>query len=397
MENKLLTKKHLLLYDQSSQINEDLQYVLENFCGTVITDLQLANGTNDAILYMCGDTSKFVINYDKFENIRIIKELSINYDGVPFNYELISVGQIPINIYNVGVYFRRYFDSPDDSTYYNRIVNEHQFQSLTESNKPSSAFRKGIYLTPVTKKDDGIHFKLLRCSTNLSGPTDNFRSTDNEIVTAVNNISRSLFSEQVELNHVLAQTYHNLTDTKERKAKISEHSDKTKDMPKNGIMAFCSFYNFNNDMSNISRDEFDYCYKNTSILTRLRFRLKKEAYDTGLCHKFDITLYPNSVFLMPLSTNRLYTHEIIPSALPIDKIPTRMGYVIRCSSTEALFANGQTFIIKDGISHPLEEPTDKGVARLKSLYYKENSTIENISYDGFYFSLNRGDYTMPML
>ena len=47
----------------------------------------------------------------------------------------------------------------------------------------------------------------------------------------------------------------------------------------------------------------------------MRFRLKPEAQKLypDLTKDFDITLYPNSVFLMSLETNRLYTHEIIPS------------------------------------------------------------------------------------
>ena len=33
---------------------------------------------------------------------------------------------------------------------------------------------------------------------------------------------------------------------KEKKAKIKAHSDKTKDMPRNCLIAFCTFYNFDN-------------------------------------------------------------------------------------------------------------------------------------------------------
>lgn len=409
-ENILLTQKHVLWCDPSPQINqEELKYLMENFCGNVIADLShlnITNATNDTILYMCGNICQMIKQLEEsnitFKKIYVIDEFSINYEKT-IKYKIISEGEVPINLYDVGVYFRRYFNVDDDSTYYNRIIKEHQFQSLTESNKPSSAFRKGIYLTKVSKEDDGINFKLLRCSTNLSGPTDNFRITDHEIVDHVNYMAQSLFEQKVELNHVLAQTYHNFKsddDAKERRARISEHSDKTKDMPENGIMAFCSFYNFDNDMKGIVRDGFDYCYKNASVLTRLRFRLKKSAfeeYGKTLVHNFDITLYPNSVFLMSLSTNRLYTHEIMPSGVSINKIPTRMGYVIRCSDTEAVFSHGQTYIIKDNIYHPLEEPTDEGVARLKALYFKENTTIEKITYDGFYFSLNRGDYTSPII
>ena len=66
--------------------------------------------------------------------------------------------------------------------YFDLVTNEHEFQTLTESNKPSNAYRTGIYLTPVTKKEDGIEFKLLRCSSNLGGPTDNFREISRIIV-----------------------------------------------------------------------------------------------------------------------------------------------------------------------------------------------------------------------
>ena len=73
---------------------------------------------------------------------------------------------------------------------------------------------------------------------------------------------------------MLAQIYPNTTDgSKQTKAKISADADKTKDMPVNGIMAFCTFYD---GVSALSRlDEFDYGYKGKSGLTRLCFRLKE--------------------------------------------------------------------------------------------------------------------------
>lgn len=48
--------------------------------------------------------------------------------------------------------------------------------------------RKGIYITKIDGFDGEIKFKLLRCSSNLKGPTDNFREADNEIINTVNNI-----------------------------------------------------------------------------------------------------------------------------------------------------------------------------------------------------------------
>ena len=173
----------------------------------------------------------------------------------------------------------------------------------------------------------GLQFNLLRCSTNLKGPTDNFRDTDKEIIGKVNNIVKYYFRDAVELNHVLAQVYENTmtinnNGKKERKAKISKHSDKTKDMPKNALIAFCSFYKdyYNGKINNVelkskksNNDQYDICYKGTSMLTILRFILKKEVVNDKLAKNFDVVLYPNSVFIIPLSTNRLYTHEIVPS------------------------------------------------------------------------------------
>ncbi len=417
-ENILLNKKHILLHN-NEQLNisyiEELDYIKKNFCGNVFFDIESFNNykcSSNTIIYLYGNIEEIFdqINFTNIKIINVIKELSSNYENTE-KYQLINLGEVPINMYNVGVYFRKFFNSEKD--YYNLIVNEHQFQSLTESNKPGNAFRKGIYLTRVEDNYNEIKFKLLRCSTNLDGPTDNFRASDNEIINKINNISQFFFEEKAELNHVLAQTYQNTMDfngikNKERKAKIKEHSDKTKDMPKNGLITFCSFYkdysndNFNNEelkyIKKSINNPYDYCYKrNTSALTKLCFRLKKEVTNENLEKKFNITLYPNSVFLIPLSTNRLYTHEIIPSILPIDKIPTRMGYTVRSSNTNAIFKDGQTYISKYGHNFKLEEPTYEGVKELKKLYFKENTTIERVYYDKFYFSLNKGDYTKPIV
>ena len=148
-----------------------------------------------------------------------------------------------------------------------------------------------------------------------------------------------------------------------------------------------------------SPSSFDYVYgKDVSVLTKLRFRLKPEAPEKN-CVQFDITLFPNSLFIIPLSSNRLYTHEIVPSGLPADKIPTRMGYVIRCSETPAVHRNGQTYIIKnDGVQIPLRQPTSEGVKELTDMYFLENTTIQKVEYrDRFYFSMNSGDYLKPIL
>ena len=270
-ENTLLTNKHILLcLDEDMKYNEsvenfryieqhyvkELENIKKNFCGIVYSDTESFTKhiyQPDTIIYMCGNIKKIIDEYYKnvlkVNNVKILVALEFSFNRDMYDNELYNViymGEIPLNINNVGVYFRNLFSE----NYFNSINKEHKFQELTESNKPSNAFRKGIYLSEVenvNSTDNELNFNLLRCSSNLDGPTDNFRKTDNIIINQVNGISKSFFSEETKLNHVLAQIYENktiITDTKtvERKSKIKEHSDKTKDMPRNGLMAFCTFY-----------------------------------------------------------------------------------------------------------------------------------------------------------
>ncbi|MEU2021131.1 hypothetical protein ABZ565_02950 [Streptomyces sp. NPDC016469] len=303
----------------------------------------------------------------------------------------------------VGVYRPRFFAPGDD--HFGRIRTEHAFQSLTESTKAGTAHRTGIYLTPVTREGDALHFRLLRCSTNLSGPTENFRATDTEIVDALNREAATLFRGHAPLNHVLAQTYHNTRATngrKQTKARISSHADKTKDMPRNGIMAFCTFYDRLDGLSPMADDPDDpddYGVGRASALTRLHFRLKDPADEReDRPAQFTLTLHPGSVFFMPLSTNRLYTHEVRPSTLDAAYLPTRLGYVVRCSGTEAVHKDGRTYL--KGADGPveLEQPTEAGMAELRALYAEENRSTSFIDYgDRFRFSMNAGDYRAPRI
>ena len=337
---------------------------------------------------------------DERAEARIInKNISHDYTDMPGSAA--DLGKVPISVYGLGVFYRRFFDP--DRQYFYRISNEHDFQALTESTKPGTAHRTGIYLTPVEPKSDGLHFHLLRCSTNLSGPTDNFRANDRHIVDALNQEAASIFEEHAPLNHVLAQIYRNTSATdiqKQTKAKISSHADKTKDMPSNGIMAFCTFYDELEKLQPMAQDKFDYGYKNTSGLTRLQFRLKnadKKDPECMLPDEFTVTLYPGSVFFMPLSTNRLYTHAIKPSMLDAERLPTRLGYVVRCSSTEAVHADGNTFLKQHRKLINLEPPTSEGMAELRKLYSDENKSNGLIDYgENFLFSMNEGDYKMPI-
>lgn len=396
-------KNILIVLQESIEPNSELQYLIENFCGTVVKSLsEISISLNDKIIYACGD-----IEHLKYDNsvLYIIKELSKNYENCNAkNIEVITLGKVPLLISNAGIYFRELFDNTD---YFNTIKSEHIFQHLTESNKGSQALRKGIYLTEVVKEKiedekELLHYRLLRCSSNFTGPTDNFRTTDHAIINTLNNAIKYSFEEETKLNHVLVQIYENKLKTednaKEVKSKIKAHSDKTKDMPKDGIIAFCTFYDKSNfdELSPSKEDRYDWCYKQTSGLTKLHFKLKNTVTDITLKKDFSVTLYPNSAFLIPLSTNRLYTHEIRPSVLNADKIPTRMGYVARCSNLEAVYMDDQTYIKENNELVKLEQITDETMINLRNSYYEENMTENKVEYGKIHFSMNSGDYEKPI-
>jgi hypothetical protein len=117
--------------------------------------------------------------------------------------------------------------------------------------------------------------------------------------------------------------------TKEKKARIKSYSDKTKDMPRNGVMAFCSLYSDDIAQKAEVTPDGDYVYKNGSVLTKLRWRLKPSVPEyivrDNLLKDFDVVIQPNSLLLMDLRTNLLYTHEIVPPQLPVERVPTCLG------------------------------------------------------------------------
>ncbi|PYC87359.1 hypothetical protein C7C46_05170 [Streptomyces tateyamensis] len=375
--------------------------LVREFFGVTMTPEQVAAGAVDLAgrdVYLCGDVSG--VDGSRLaaaERVFVVRESAGGYAGP---WPLVELGRVPLRVHGVGVYYRRFFGL--DADHFGRIRAEHEFQSLTESTKPGAAHRSGIYLTPVERDGDELHFRLLRCSTNLSGPTEGFGPTDTGIVEALNREAAAVFRNQAPLNHVLAQIYHNTLATPERKqskAKISAHADKTKDMPVNGIMAFCTFYDGLDGLQPLAEDAFDHGVKGVSGLTRLHFRRKESTgglHEDGLPAQFTVTLYPGSVFFMPLSTNRLYSHEIRPSALDAELLPTRLGYVVRCSSAEAVHKDGRTFLKGAGGLVALEPPTPEGMDELRLRYAEENRTSSFVDYgDGFRFSMNTGDYRAP--
>lgn len=272
-----------------------------------------------------------------------------------------------------------YFPSVFPSGMFEQLNAAHTFQCLTESSKPSVSYRKGLYLSRVNEQTG--KFNLLRCSTNLDGPTAAFSAVDEMIVGRVNELVQGCLPGSADVNHVLAQVYMN---TGPKKARISAHSDKTKDMPENGVMAFCTFYS--------EHESTEYGKKKTTVYTRLLFRKK----DGG--EEFSVTLEDGSVLIIPLSTNALYTHETVPSVLDASKIPTRLGYVARCSKTVAVHRDECTLIRSpSGTFVPLREPTQEDIAEIKALYFRENTTTERVEYGFIDYSLNKGDFIAPLV
>jgi len=399
-EARIIDTNHVLIVLSTP----DDMGALDGFHGTVITDPSAGlPDLSGKCVHLCGDVSKAEgLELSAAARVQVIREHSRGYeardDDMP--WPLVSLGRVPMRVHGVGVYYRCFFDPGVD--FFERIRSEHTFQSLTESNKPAKAHRTGIYLTPVRREGEALHFRLLRCSTNLSGPTESFRATDRHIVDALNQEAALIFQGAAPLNHVLAQIYHNTpadAEKKQAKARISPHADKTKDMPANGIMAFCTFYEHLDARHPLPDDPFDEGNGRKSGLTRLRFRLKEgvpEETAGGLPTQFTVSLYPNSVFFMPLSTNRLYVHEIVPSERDAAQLPTRLGYVVRCSKTEAVHEGGRTFLVAGGERLELEAPTPEGMRELRRLYAEENKTHAHVDYgDQFRFSMNEGDYRAP--
>lgn len=237
----------------------------------------------------------------------------------------------------------------------------------------------------------------MRCSTNFENSTDNFCASDIEIIDVVKQNCNQVFEQDVDPNHVLAQIYYNKDN---RRAAIKSHSDKTKDMPINGIIAFCTFYKDIDKTKQSKFDSFDYYQdskktsktKETSVLTTLHFKLKSaEDYEK----EFSIKLYPNSMFVISLEMNRLYTHEIRPSCAAIDALPTRMGYIVRCSNQMAIYSDGTTFVV-DEERVPLRKPTNEEMDQIRELYFIENTQNTTPNYRSVkYFSLNNGDFKEP--
>lgn len=296
-----------------------------------------------------------------------------------------------MEIKDIGFYCQNLFGDKD---YFTPFLTSHTPQSLTESDKPDQAYRKGVYLSEVTVDDKkSLHFNLLRCSSNLHGPTENFSDTDRKILQIAQAEAVKHYPDSAKLNHVLAQVYYNhVINNHDRRAKIPAHSDKTEDMPKNGLIVFCTFYD-PEALRSKKYHEVDgqLMYKNTSALTSLKF-VNKITNEVTI-----IPLHPNSALFIDLNANKNYTHEIVPPNLSSADVPTRLGYVIRCSNVKAVYKDNQTYILNLETNEytPLLPATDEKTKMLKELYVQENVSTTTPDYPFIDFSLNLGDYLSP--
>ncbi len=396
LENKIITDHILFGIDTEHRLDsEQLDELKQHFCGIAISDIDVfKHQLNNNMVYLYGNICHMfdIIPNLNNSNVYIIDTLSYNADVLA---PKVTLGQVPINVHGQGVFFRQLFDDPCNY-FFDRLNEAHTFLDLTESNKEGVSYRRGLYISEIIDDGSSLTYHLLRCSTNLKGPTENTRDVDEDILYKLQYIHR-FFTHPAPLNHVLAQIYtNNVVNNRPKKATIKQHSDKTKDMDSNGLIVFCTFYNFS-DTLKYRREGYDYFYKKTSVLTRLRFRLKSCVHNDDLIKQFDVILYPNSVFAIPLSTNRLYTHEIVPSGLPVEHLPTRLGYVVRSSNVKAIYKDGQTYVVDSDDLVQLKPQTPELAAQLKHLYFLENSTTDVIDYSSLIteFSLNDGDYMAP--
>lgn len=416
-EARLAFDRNVLLVFEADNRHQELA---ESFFGTVImvptpfSRVDAARLTGK-VVYLCGDISwarsdEMKESLSGIQEGFIIEKISTNLGS---NQEVpsVEIGRVPVSVQGVGVLYKQFFDLIDLPDVFQQVQQDHTFQPMADPDEPeaqaSTPPTTGVSLTPVTRDEKGdLVFRLLRNSTNnFAGPTENFKATDHQLVDSLNQESLRIFDNQAPLNHVVAQIY---WDKQSPPASERMASDKTKDMPTNGIVAFTTFYDRLGDplhSSTNQRDPFDWVHEGRrSGLTRMRFRLKDQVQQRGsrLVGRFDVILYPNSVFFMPLSTNRLYTHEIVSSQVSSEYLPTRMEYVVRCSATEAVHKEGKTYIQKPGCAgkkrnwEPMEEPSEAGVKRLKRFYEEEDKSDKYIPYDSrFTFSLNVGDYRRP--
>lgn len=400
-ESVLCSKRNVLIWLGPGSTSTDIE---EKFFGTVVKTADQIASLDFAYknVYICGDAA-LTLSLIKGRFVactaKVVEDLAEN---IPENHQnRITSDELPTKVFGVGVFYNKMPYLPRGINLFSAIQSAHTLQDLRESDKEGVSFRKGIYLSDVDYFTNGdLMFNVLRCSTNLDGPTDRFTCVDKVLLEALNTASHNCFDNAATINHVLLQRYENKNN---KKAAIKEHSDKSEDMPSNAVMAFVTTYDPSTMPPEAKQEGNDWKYKKTSVLTRLQFRLKEGVTPTkDMPDAFDVLLYPDSVLFIPLSTNRLYTHCTKASVLPFDKIPERSSYVARCSNVQVLHCAGDNtnYVIidpKTGKKKAMQPITEESKEWLRNKYLEENRTAAVVDYgsEPILFSMNKGDYLKP--
>ena len=111
-ENRLLLdQRYLLCADTKSKVSHyhTIEELKNNFCGKIISNPKQINITKkETIIYLYGDiTENFDVLNSMSVYVYIIKDISWNYSESDFNdsTHLVSLGEVPVNVNNVGVLF----------------------------------------------------------------------------------------------------------------------------------------------------------------------------------------------------------------------------------------------------------------------------------------------------
>ena len=93
-----------------------------------------------------------------------------------------------------------------------------------------------------------------------------------------------------------------------------DYFNKNINIEENGVIVFCTFYE--------KEPEFK------TFLSEIKFKLKDKIMYPEFQEEFTLTLWNNSVFIIPQKTNMLYTYEIIQPEFLSKHIPKRINYII---------------------------------------------------------------------
>jgi hypothetical protein len=319
----------------------------------------------------------------------------------------VELNQLPLKVGGMGVLWPYCFEN--QKQWINEIMRAHLFQEIRSTNKRGHFLANGFYATEVQRnpeqgkeEKEGLQFKLLRGSISLVGPTQNLQQVDFTILKRANEYVSHHFRNIPLLNHIWGQLH--LTDTF-KKPTNTICSDKTQDMPDRAVIGFITFYTIPDGIKYTRRGhglEEDVFYKNTSVLTQLRFLRKKDA-PTDYPQYINVRLLQNSLFIIPLHMNRFYTYSTVAPSIPDHIGWTRVVYVVRTSHTDALWEKGFTWLQSKEKGkeewHKLRSPTLDEISKLKEHHLEQNASSAVIDYrkQKWFFSLNKGDYLCPIL